>query len=59
MGRMDDVLVVPIEEIMQRIKKAAVNSPKVHTHILGDANHGYDGYEQQLADVICAWIKAV
>lgn len=53
MGRKDDALVVPIEETMERVKKAMLNSTQV---ILGDADHGYNGYEQQLADTIKDWI---
>ncbi len=53
LGRKDDALVVPIEETMERVKKAMPNSTQV---ILGDADHGYNGYEQQLADTIKDWI---
>jgi pimeloyl-ACP methyl ester carboxylesterase len=58
MGRKDDALVVSIEDTMNRLKKAAVNSPKVETNVLGDADHGYNSHEQQLADVINQWIQA-
>jgi pimeloyl-ACP methyl ester carboxylesterase len=57
MGRKDDALVVSIEETMGRIKRAMTNSPKVETNILGDADHGYNNYEQQLSDVVLKWIK--
>lgn len=57
MGRNDHVLVVPIEEIFERITKAAAQSTGVTTHILGDANHGYHGYEQELADTIVGWVQ--
>ncbi|MES2216469.1 MAG: alpha/beta fold hydrolase [Patescibacteria group bacterium] len=55
MGRKDDALSVSIEETMARIKKA-IKNPRVETNILGDANHGYTGDEQALADAILAWI---
>lgn len=58
MGRKDDALVVSIEDTMNRLKKAAVNSPKVETNVLGDADHVYNSHEQQLADVINQWIQA-
>lgn len=57
MGRKDDSLIVPIEETMDRITKAAKNSSCVETKILGDANHGYFGSEQELADEINRWIQ--
>lgn len=56
MGRKDDALTVPAEELMKRIEQAMTASPKVATHILGDADHGFNNYEQQLADVIAQWI---
>lgn len=56
MGRKDDALVVSIDETMGRIKKALSNSPKVATNILGDADHGYNGFEQELADALVSWI---
>ncbi len=56
MGQKDDALVVSIDETMDRIKKAATSSPRVQTNILGEATHGYDGYEQQLADAILSWL---
>jgi predicted alpha/beta-fold hydrolase len=59
MGRKDDALIVPIEETMERIKKAAMNSPKVETNILGDADHGYNEYGQPLADEINTWILSI
>lgn len=58
MGRKDDALVVSIEDTMNRLKKAAVNSPKVETNVLGDADHVYNSHEQQLADVINQWVQA-
>ena len=57
MGRKDDALVIPVEETMERIKKPMINSPKVETNILGDAGHGYNGFEQDLADALVSWIK--
>ncbi len=56
MGRKDDALTVSIEETMERITKATKNSPHVETQILGDANHGYFGDEQGLADAILGWL---
>lgn len=57
MGRKDSALSVPIEEMMGRIKSAMIHSPRVETVILGDANHGYYGYEQELAHAITSWIQ--
>jgi alpha-beta hydrolase superfamily lysophospholipase len=57
MGRKDHVVIIPIEEIMRRTKEALVSSPKVETNILGDADHGYNGYEQELADLIKDWLE--
>lgn len=55
-GKADSVLVVPIDAFIKRITLALVSSPKVESKVLGDADHGYDGYEQQLADTIKDWI---
>ncbi|NTU66887.1 MAG: alpha/beta fold hydrolase [Candidatus Moranbacteria bacterium] len=57
MGRKDEALVIPVEETMERTKRSLSNSPKAGTHILGDADHGYRGYEQELADVLSLWMK--
>ncbi len=57
MGRKDDALVISIEETMERIKKAMSASLKVETNMLGDADHGYNNHEQQLADAINIWIQ--
>lgn len=57
MGRKDDALVISIEETMERIKKAMTASSKVGTNMLGDADHGYNSHEQQLADAINIWIQ--
>lgn len=57
LGRKDHVLNVPIEEFMERIEKALTASPRVETIILGDANHGFIGHEQQLADALNSWVQ--
>ena len=57
MGKKDGALSVPIEDLMNRVKGALKQSPRVETVILGDANHGYYGYEQALADQIKIWIS--
>lgn len=57
MGRKDDALVISIEETMDRLKKASVNSPNAEVNILGDADHGYNSYEQNLAEAIYIWIQ--
>lgn len=57
MGRKDDALVRPIEETMERVKKALLGSPKVDTIILGDADHGYNNYERKLAEAINTWLE--
>ena len=56
MGKKDSALTVPIEELMKRIAEALTSSPKIETKILGDANHGFDSYEQQLADAMRDWL---
>jgi dienelactone hydrolase len=57
MGKKDLALTVSIDETMDRIKKAMTSSPKIETNILGDADHGYNNYEQELADSILKWMK--
>ena len=59
MGRKDDVAIIPIEEIMETMEKETTSSPRSETKILGDSNHGYQGYEQELADVLKNWIVSV
>ncbi|MAZ56364.1 hypothetical protein CL653_01070 [bacterium] len=59
MGTKDDALVVPIEETFSRMEGALLNSSKVKTEILGEANHGYRGHEQELADSVTAWIRGL
>lgn len=57
MGKKDDALVVSIKETMDRTKKALSSSPEVKVVILGDADHGYNGFEQDLAEAINSWIN--
>lgn len=57
MGRKDNALVISIEDTMSRIKDALCNSKRVETEILGDADHGYIGDEQNLADKILKWTR--
>ncbi len=57
MGRKDDVLVIPIEKIMKIIEKKAKSSLKCETEILGDADHGYKGYEKKVAKSILNWLQ--
>ncbi len=57
MGRKDGALSIPIEQTMEIIKKVMTSSKRVETIILGDANHQYDGYQQELADTVKTWIQ--
>lgn len=57
MGRKDGALSISIDQTMKRIKEAMKSSAHVETVILGDANHGYMGYEQDLAEAIKTWIE--
>lgn len=57
MGRKDDVLMIPIEDVMKTIKEETKSSPKVKHEIVGDAGHDYLGYEQDLANAILGWVK--
>lgn len=57
MGRKDDVLIIPIENIMSLIKEKAKSSLRCEHQILGEADHNYQGYEQELADTILKWVK--
>ncbi len=57
MGKKDGALSIPVEQTMERIKKAMTNSKRVETVILGDANHQYDDYQQELADTVKTWIQ--
>jgi alpha-beta hydrolase superfamily lysophospholipase len=55
-GRKDDATTIPLDQAMDRIKNAMVQSPRVETVVLGDADHGYNGHEQALADAVQKWI---
>lgn len=57
MGTKDDALVVPIEETFSRLETALISSPKKRTEVLGDANHGYRGHEQEIADAVAGWLN--
>lgn len=57
MGGNDDVLVRPIDEIMQTIEEEMKSSSKVETKVIDGANHGYQEHEQELADTLLNWIK--
>lgn len=59
MGTKDDALVISIEDTFSRLENALTNSPKVKTEILGDANHGYRGHEQEIADAVSGWITGL
>ena len=59
MGRKDDVLVIPIEDIMRIIKEKAKSSPRCEHEIIGDAPHSYRGFEEPLAKAILTWIKSL
>ena len=57
MGKKDDVLVVPILDIMNIIKKEAKSAKRVEYKIIGNATHDYRGFERQLASSILNWVK--
>jgi pimeloyl-ACP methyl ester carboxylesterase len=59
MGRNDDALTVPIEETFSRLEKALKMSPQIKTEILGEANHGYRGHEEDLALAVKQWLLEV
>lgn len=59
MGRKDSALTIKVKDFMDRVSKALSNSSNVETNILDDANHGYMGYEQRLADALLKWIKII
>lgn len=58
MGTKDDALVVPIEETFSRLETALTSSPKKKTEVLGDANHGYRGHEQEIANAVADWLMS-
>lgn len=59
MGTKDDALVVPIEETFSRLETALASSPKKRTEVLGDANHGYRGHEQEIANAVASWLSDI
>lgn len=58
MGRKDDVLVVPIEDIMKIIKEKTKSSLRCEYEILGDADHGFKEHENQLAETVLRWVES-
>ncbi|MEY2665503.1 MAG: hypothetical protein RLZZ480_608 [Candidatus Parcubacteria bacterium] len=59
MGRKDDALTVPIEQTFSRLETVLAKSVKIKTEILGEANHGYRGHENELAEAIKQWLIGV
>lgn len=59
MGKNGSALTISVEELMDRIKQVMTSSKKVETVILGDDDHVYVGYEQDLADSILSWIQKI
>jgi predicted alpha/beta-fold hydrolase len=59
MGTKDDALVVSIKETFSRLEAALISSPKKKTQVLGDANHGYRGHEQEIANAVSNWLSEV
>lgn len=57
MGKKDEALSIPVEKVMERMKESMKSSKKIETVILGDANHQYDGYQDQLAGILVNWIN--
>ena len=58
-GNKDDALVIPTDEAMKRISKVLINNKRVETKILGNADHLYNNYEQDLANTITSWIQKI
>ena len=52
-----DKLIEP--EIGERLREAAVNSPKVDTQYVEDADHGFSLQQPVLADRVLNWIRSV
>lgn len=59
MGKTDSATVVPVDELMTRVKSAMMFSSRIETVILGDAGHIYIGYEEQLAAAINTWLQKI
>ena len=59
MGRKDDALVISIEDTFSRLEAALTKSPKIKTVILGDANHGYRGHENELLEAAMGWLTNI
>jgi len=56
-GSKDDVLIKPVDEIMNTLRVELKSSPRVETRVIEGANHGYQDHEQELADTLLSWIK--
>lgn len=57
MGTTDFAASIPVPEALEIFKKACVASPRAEAILLGEANHGYVGYEQKCADEVVRWIN--
>lgn len=57
MGRGDDVLIIPIEEIMSMIEDKAKASERCEYEIIGNAGHDYRGNEKKLSNAILKWLN--
>ncbi len=54
----EDVLIIPIERIMNLIKANAEASPRRESFILEGAAHDFRGFEKELADILLKWLKS-
>lgn len=57
MGSADFAASIPVPEALDIFKKACVASPRAEAVLLGEANHGYVGYEQKCADEVVRWVN--
>jgi esterase/lipase len=56
-GEADNLIKPSIEEASHLFKEKTKSSKKVDVEIIKQANHSFTGYENELSNIISAWIK--
>lgn len=56
-GEADNLIKPSIEEAAHLFKEKTKSSKKVDVEIIKQANHSFTGYENELSNIISAWIK--
>ena len=59
MGEKDDIAIKTLEEDLALISQKATSCPMFVKKFIKDANHTYDGQEEQFSRAVLAWVKSL